>query len=53
LGTSYNLLYRRRAYEWDLPDFEILHVELWVRNAFDEWKIFHGLDTTTRSSFRG
>jgi hypothetical protein len=24
LGTSYNLLYRRRASEWDLPDFEIL-----------------------------
>lgn len=24
MGTSYNLLYRRRAYEWDLPDFETL-----------------------------
>jgi hypothetical protein len=22
------------------------HVELWVKDAFDEWKIFHGLDIT-------
>jgi len=22
------------------------HVELWVRNVFDEWRIFHGFDTT-------
>jgi len=22
------------------------HVELWARNVFDEWKVFHSLDTT-------
>jgi hypothetical protein len=22
------------------------HVELWAKNVFDGWKIFHGLDTT-------
>jgi hypothetical protein len=21
------------------------HVELWVKNAFDQWKVFHGFDT--------
>ncbi len=23
------------------------HVELWAKNAFDEWKVFRGFDTTS------